>query len=96
MTNFAWESVKDLELDELAERASVYSNNMQIGPAVRAAFDRLQTIAMQEASKAQIDAAQATKDTAEFTRQSAYWMKVSAIVLAVASVANLVVTIWKH
>jgi hypothetical protein len=88
-----WTTIEPMNVHQLAEYASNNADNPNIATATAAAFNRLQTIAMQEASAAQIEAAQATKDTAEFMRQSAFWMKASAIVLAAASVINLIVTV---
>lgn len=76
-----------------------------------AAFQRLQSIAMQQAAEAaQVDAAKdqrtaaqallraaiATEETAKYTKNSIFWLMVSVIVLALSSIATVCVTIWDH
>lgn len=108
MSNVFWKTVKDMEIDALAELGT------NAGPAyarsVHVAFQRLQTRAMQDAAKAQIQAAAdqkeaanaqiraaiATEATAASTRDLAWWLMWSVIVLFITSVANIAVTVWDH
>jgi hypothetical protein len=109
VSNANWNMVKDMDIDALAEHGSVNAGSER-AQSVHVAFQRLQTKAMQDAAKAQIDAAAeqkaassaliraavATEATAASTADSARWLMWSVVVLAVTSVANILVTVWDH
>ena len=94
MSNICWKTAKDLDLDALAELGSLAQPNQ--AQAVHAAFQRLQTKAMQDEARAQIEAAAdqkeaanaqiraaiATEATAVSTSDSARWLMWSVIAQA--------------
>jgi type IV secretory pathway VirB10-like protein len=62
--------VKDADLDQLCELGAVTAKSVQ-AQAVTAAFQRLQTKAMQDAAKAQIEAAEGQKKAAQALAETA-------------------------
>jgi hypothetical protein len=98
-----WGTLRDMDLDELAEYGSRIGDSPSHVNAVNVAFPRLQTKAMQEAAAAQVDAAlavagaaKAAEDTARHTKNTAWWMMWSVIVIAISSILNLVVTLLRR